>query len=197
MSSPELQSLYQDIIIDAAKARHGYQPGLAGSAIGLTAGAASSSSTQTATVQTAAAHTELAAGGSATAAVATQSTVNADHCAASHQYNPTCGDELTVQVELDPAREGIVSVAWDGQGCSISQASVSLLTDLMVGKPVAEARTLIDEFRDVMRSRGKKELDIEVFEDAAALSGSSKFLARVKCAMLGWVALEDALLKLS
>lgn len=166
MASPELESLYQDIIIDAAKARHGYR-----------------------------AHLEPVPTGPSTTATAT--VAHADHCASSHQYNPTCGDEITLLVELDDAHQHIVEVTWEGQGCSISQASASLLTDLIVGKSVDEARTMIDEFRDVMRSRGKKELDIEVFEDAAALSGTSKFLARVKCAMLGWVALEDALLKLS
>lgn len=169
MSSPELESLYQDIIIDAAKARHGYVPGLA---------------------------VDAAAGAGAAGIVSVSAPAVSEHCASSHQYNPTCGDELTLRVEVDAAHENIVSIAWDGQGCSISQASVSLLTDLLVGKPITEAHTMIDEFREVMRSRGTKELDIEVFEDAAALSGTSKFLARVKCAMLGWVAVEDALVKL-
>lgn len=163
--SSELESLYQDIIIDAAKAKHGFDPTVTDSPSG----------------------TE----------VASSSSASADHCALSHQYNPTCGDEITLRVEVDAAEARIASIAWSGQGCSISQASASLLTDLLVGKPVDEARERIGEFREVMRSRGQKELDIEVFEDAAALSGTSKFLARVKCAMLGWVALEDALLKVS
>ncbi len=71
------------------------------------------------------------------------------------------------------------------------------MTDLLTGKTLAEAHEMIDEFRTVMRSRGTLELDVEKFDDATALSGTSRFLARVKCAMLGWVALEEALLKLS
>ena len=165
MASSELESLYKEIILEAAKERHGYTPGIAGSS---TADAA------------AVAHAQ-----------------NANHCGTSHQFNPTCGDELTLLVELSDDHTRIATIAWDGQGCSISQASVSLMTDLLTGKTLAEAHEMIDEFRTVMRSRGTLELDVEKFDDATALSGTSRFLARVKCAMLGWVALEEALLKLS
>ncbi|MDX2376293.1 SUF system NifU family Fe-S cluster assembly protein [Microbacterium sp. LRZ72] len=112
--------------------------------------------------------------------------------AASHQRNPVCGDEITLRVRL--ADDGTIrDVTWDGSGCSISQASASMLADLAAGMPVAPASALIDRFREVLRSRGKAELDVEEFGDAAALSGVSKYTARVKCAMLAWVALEDAL----
>jgi nitrogen fixation NifU-like protein len=118
--------------------------------------------------------------------------------AQSHQVNPTCGDEVTLQVHR--AADGSVeSIAWEGHGCAISQASASMLAALVEElteeerMPREAASELIDGFREALRSRGEIPLDEEVFGDAAALSGVSKYTARVKCAMLGWVALEDAL----
>jgi nitrogen fixation NifU-like protein len=118
----------------------------------------------------------------------------------SHQRNPVCGDEITLALRWDAAGEHIESVAWEGAGCSISQASASLLATLAhestdEGAPwTPDALTaLIDEFREALRSRGTVPLDEERFGDAAALSGVSKFVARVKCAMLAWVAAEDLL----
>ncbi|QAY59801.1 SUF system NifU family Fe-S cluster assembly protein [Microbacterium protaetiae] len=114
--------------------------------------------------------------------------------ATSHQRNPVCGDEITLRVRVEG--DVIRDVTWEGSGCSISQASASMLAVLVddaEGMPRAEASTLIASFREAMRSRGETVLDEERFGDAAALSGVSKFTARVKCAMLAWVALEDAL----
>lgn len=114
--------------------------------------------------------------------------------ATSFQKNPVCGDEITLRVRVDGDR--VRDVTWDGSGCSISQASASMLASLIDedgGMPRAEATELIDGFREALRSRGQLELDEEQFGDAAALSGVSKFSARVKCAMLAWVAMEDAL----
>ena len=118
----------------------------------------------------------------------------------SHQRNPVCGDEITLALRWDAAGERIESVAWEGAGCSISQASASLLATLAkesTGEGAAwtpvELSSLIDEFREALRSRGTVPLDEERFGDAAALSGVSKFVARVKCAMLAWVAAEDLL----
>jgi nitrogen fixation protein NifU and related proteins len=111
--------------------------------------------------------------------------------ATSHQRNPVCGDEITLRVRLDG--DTVRDVTWEGAGCSISQASASMLAELADGMPRAEVGELIGAFREALRSRGAIELDEEVFGDAAALSGVSKYTARVKCAMLGWVALEDAL----
>lgn len=115
--------------------------------------------------------------------------------ATSHQRNPICGDEITLRVRVGD--DGAVrDVTWEGAGCSISQASASMLAALVAeedGMPRAEASALIDGFREALRSRGELPLDEEVFGDAAALSGVSKFTARVKCAMLAWVAFEDAL----
>lgn len=112
----------------------------------------------------------------------------------SHQKNPVCGDEVTLRVRVHG--DDITDVTWEGHGCSISQASASMLASLVKeegGISRAQAADLITGFRDALRSRGKTPLDEETFGDAAALSGVSKFSARVKCAMLAWVALEDAL----
>lgn len=114
-----------------------------------------------------------------------------------HQRNPICGDEITLRVDVDGGR--VASVSWEGAGCSISQASASMLVALLDedggddGMPLADAEALIARFREALRSRGQIPLDEETFGDAAALSGVSKYTARVKCAMLAWVALEEGL----
>ncbi|WP_406246683.1 Fe-S cluster assembly sulfur transfer protein SufU [Microbacterium sp. M] len=113
----------------------------------------------------------------------------------SHQVNPTCGDEITLQVHR--AEDGTIeAIAWEGHGCAISQASASLFAELVEGMPQAEVERRIDVFREAMRSRGKIEPDPDLLGDAAALGGVSRYVARVKCAMLAWVAAEDALRKL-
>jgi nitrogen fixation NifU-like protein len=114
--------------------------------------------------------------------------------AQSHQVNPTCGDEVTLQVHRD-ADGSIEAIAWEGHGCAISQASASLLAELAEGLTVDELEIRIGAFREAMRSRGKIEPDEELLGDAAALGGVSRYVARVKCAMLAWVAAEDALHK--
>lgn len=114
--------------------------------------------------------------------------------AQSRQLNPTCGDEITLQMHRAP--DGTIeAVAWEGHGCAISQASASLFAELVEGMPEAEVIKRIDAFREAMRSRGRIEPDPELLGDAAALGGVSKYVARVKCAMLAWVAAEDALRK--
>lgn len=141
MADP-LAGLYQQLILDHARERHGYGP--------------------------------LAA-----------------PTAQQHEMNPTCGDEVTVQLALDP--EGRISeFGWEGQGCSISMASVSVLHDLAVGKTPSEMLALTAEFRDMLRSRGADEGSDEL-GDAVAFHGVAKFVMRVKCAMLGWVAMEGCL----
>ncbi|MHA7304952.1 Fe-S cluster assembly sulfur transfer protein SufU [Arthrobacter sp. TMN-49] len=108
-----------------------------------------------------------------------------------HQLNPVCGDEITLRLET---ADGVVSgIHWAGDGCAISMASASILSEMLEGLGRAEVHSLIESFREVMRSRGKLQADEEILGDAAALSGVSKFPARVKCAMLAWVAAEDAL----
>ncbi len=119
------------------------------------------------------------------------------HSATVHQRNPICGDEITLRVDVDGDR--VASVSWEGAGCSISQASASMLVALLdedggdEGMPRPDAEALIAKFREALRSRGQIPLDEETFGDAAALSGVSKYTARVKCAMLAWVALEEGL----
>ena len=109
----------------------------------------------------------------------------------SHQVNPTCGDEITLQLVVG---DGVIeAVHWEGHGCAISQASASLFTDVAAGLTTTELTGRIDSFREVMRSRGTLEPDEELFGDAVVLGGVSKYMARVKCAMLAWVAAEHAL----
>lgn len=141
-----LEGLYQQIILDHAKERHGAGP-LEGA--------------------------------------------DAEH----HEYNPTCGDEITLRVKLDPAHERIEQVAWEGDGCSISMASASVLTDLVQGRPVDDALATAEVFREMLRSKGEGEPDEETLGDAIAFHGVAKYVMRIKCAMLGWVALEAAVAK--
>ncbi|MBG6083944.1 Fe-S cluster assembly sulfur transfer protein SufU [Zhihengliuella flava] len=110
----------------------------------------------------------------------------------SSQHNPICGDQITLRVET--AGDRMVRISWEGSGCSISMASASVLTELAEGLSRDELVSLIDQFRDVMRSRGSVEADEDVLGDGAAFAGVAKFPARVKCAMLAWVAAENALL---
>ncbi len=111
-----------------------------------------------------------------------------------HHVNPTCGDEITLRVHLDDASgEQVVSdVSYDSVGCSISQASASVLTDLVIGKTVTEAMAIHQEFQTLMQGKGTVEPDEEVLEDGIAFAGVAKFPARVKCALLSWMAWKDA-----
>lgn len=146
MTSRELQSMYQELILDHSRTPHGF---------GL--------------------RDEIAA--------------------QSHQLNPTCGDEITLQVHR--ADDGTIeAIAWEGHGCAISQASASLFADLVEGMTVPEVQQRIDVFREALRSRGRIEPDEELLGDAAVLGSVSRYVARVKCAMLAWVAAEDAMRKL-
>lgn len=141
----DLQNLYQQVILDHAREKHGYGLG-------------------------------------------------EDAAASSHQYNPTCGDEVTVGVHPGPDGR-IRAITWEGHGCSISTASASLLSDLVHDTDRAELTGAIGAFRELMQSKGALEGDEELLGDAVALAGVSRYVTRVKCAMLPWVALEDALLK--
>ena len=113
-----------------------------------------------------------------------------------HHVNPTCGDEVTLRVHLtEPGlgQDALVSdVSYESMGCSISQASASVMSDLVIGKTVGEALKVGDVFLELMQSKGEAEGDEDVLEDAVAFSGVSKFPARVKCALLSWMALKDA-----
>jgi nitrogen fixation protein NifU and related proteins len=111
-----------------------------------------------------------------------------------HHVNPVCGDEVTLRVTLkDVNGEPVVEdVSYDSLGCSISQASASVMSDLVIGKPVDEAMTISQAFLELMQSKGKGEPDEDVLEDAVAFAGVSKYPARIKCALLGWMAWKDA-----
>ncbi|NJQ15810.1 Fe-S cluster assembly sulfur transfer protein SufU [Streptomyces bohaiensis] len=110
-----------------------------------------------------------------------------------HHVNPTCGDEITLRVRLDG--DTVADVSYEGQGCSISQASASVLNELLVGKDIAEASRVQEAFLELMQSKGQLTPDDameELLEDAVAFAGVSKYPARVKCALLSWMAWKDA-----
>ncbi len=107
-----------------------------------------------------------------------------------HHINPSCGDEVTLSLKIEDQKVGEIS--WDGAGCSISQASVSIMSDLLTGKSISEAGSILDSFVSMMQSKGADQGDEEVLEDGVALAGVSKYPARIKCALLGWMAYKDA-----
>jgi nitrogen fixation NifU-like protein len=107
-----------------------------------------------------------------------------------HHINPSCGDEIDLNLTIT---DGVVSnISWDGVGCSISQASVSILTELLIEKKIADAYLIFDQFVALMQSKGSVPGDETVLEDAIALAGVSKYPARIKCALLGCMAFKDA-----
>ncbi len=107
-----------------------------------------------------------------------------------HHVNPTCGDEITLRVHLDG--DHVADVSYAAEGCSISQASASVLNDLVIGRSVPEAMGLLDDFTELMQGRGQVEPDEDRLEDGVAFAGVAKFPARVKCALLSWMAWKDA-----
>lgn len=147
----DLENLYQQIILDAARERYG--------------------------------EGEIA-----------QGTKKSSGHGCSHQVNPSCGDEVTMQVQLSSDGERLEEIVWEGQGCSISQASISIMTEMLEGVSVEESEKLYDTFKAMMESRGEQlsEEELDVLEDAAAFQGVSQFPMRIKCALLGWIAMRDA-----
>jgi nitrogen fixation NifU-like protein len=111
-----------------------------------------------------------------------------------HHVNPTCGDEITLRVHLDgqPGNETVTDVSYDAEGCSISQAAASVMADLVIGQTVDEAMATHEAFLELMQGRGKVAPDEEVLEDGIAFAGVAKFPARIKCALLSWMAFKDA-----
>ena len=111
-----------------------------------------------------------------------------------HHVNPTCGDEVTLRVHLADAGDGfsVEDVSYDSVGCSISQASASVMSDLVIGKTVDQAMQIHGEFLALMQGKGTVEPDEEILEDGIAFAGVAKFPARVKCALLSWMAWKDA-----
>ena len=110
-----------------------------------------------------------------------------------HHVNPTCGDEVTLRVRIE--NDQIADLGWIGEGCSISQASTSVMSDLVIGTPIENALVLQEKFLELMQSQGHNPLsedEAEALEDAIAFEGVSKYPARVKCALLGWMAMKSA-----
>lgn len=107
-----------------------------------------------------------------------------------HHNNPSCGDEVTLNLSM---KGGVVTdLTWDGVGCSISMASASVMSDLLVGKGYKDAMNILNNFVELMQSKGQSVGDESILEDAVAFAGVSKFPARIKCALLGWMAFKDA-----
>jgi nitrogen fixation protein NifU and related proteins len=115
-----------------------------------------------------------------------------------HHVNPTCGDEVTLRVHLDTSGAGdhvVTDVSYDAEGCSISQASASVMTDLVIGRTLPEALAAHESFLELMQGKGQVEPDEDVLEDGIAFAGVAKFPARIKCALLSWMAFKDAALQ--
>lgn len=112
-----------------------------------------------------------------------------------HHINTSCGDELTVRLTL---RDGLIAdLCWDGIGCSISMASMSILAEMVLGKPAETFGRALGEFTTLMHGRGELNADADVLGESVAFVGVAKFPARVKCALLGWKAVEDAVSRIS
>lgn len=107
-----------------------------------------------------------------------------------HHINPSCGDEITLNLTLQGDK--VSSISWDGVGCSISQASVSIMSSLMLNKNLKQAQIILDDFMLLMQSKGIGAPDEAILEDAVAFAGVSQYPARIKCALLGWMAFKDA-----
>ena len=107
-----------------------------------------------------------------------------------HHNNPSCGDEITLNLIMDGSF--VKDISWDGVGCSISMASASVMSDLLIGKRYEEATKILRAFVELMQSKGQSQGDEVILEDGVAFAGVSKFPARIKCALLGWMAFKDA-----
>ncbi len=110
-----------------------------------------------------------------------------------HHVNPSCGDEITLHLRLD--NNSLLQLTWDGVGCSISMASASVMAGLLNGKTIDQGQPILDAFLALMQSKGADAGDEEILDDAVAFSGVSKFPARIKCALLAWMAYKDAALQ--
>ena len=160
MSGDDLEQMYQEVILEASKHPHGKESFAPNAAVEQSADAAANVTVQ-------ASHEYCTPG-------------------ESHQFNPTCGDEATIHVEVsDDEPHTIKRLVWDGHGCSISQASLSVMVDLVDGKTVDEAMDLEQTFHKLMESRGA----------AVVFQGVSKYPMRIKCALLGWEGLKDSIAK--
>ncbi|MGO1167554.1 MAG: Fe-S cluster assembly sulfur transfer protein SufU [Janibacter sp.] len=117
------------------------------------------------------------------------------HQAEVNHVNPTCGDEITLRVHLDGTGQDatITDISYEAMGCSISMASMSVLAEEITGETIADAMGVHASMRQMLTSRGKDPGDEEAIGDGVALAGVAQYPARVKCALLSWMALTDAL----
>ena len=111
-----------------------------------------------------------------------------------NHVNPSCGDELVLRLAVADGR--VRDVSYEAEGCSISQAATSVMTDLVINTTPTESLRLYDGFLAMLEGQGQVELDEAVYGDAIAFQGVALFPARVKCALLGWAAIRDALMRL-
>lgn len=211
-SGDGLESMYQEVILDAARNPHGKTHFESTEALAKAELQEESQESAESAESTKAAENTEAAENKESAEITLNNThescaVATDENSAlgqSHQFNPTCGDEVTMRVELsnsaDLKKPIISSVKWDGHGCSISQASLSMMVDLVEGKSVDEALRLDALFHKLMESRGEglqSEEDEDALEDAMVLQGVSRYPMRIKCALLAWEGLKDSIAKAS
>ena len=114
-----------------------------------------------------------------------------------HHVNPTCGDEIDLRVHLGQrdGRPFVEDVSYDGQGCSISQASASVMYESLIGQSLDDALEALDRFQGMVQSKGEDPGDEETMGDAVAFAGVAKYPARVKCALLPWMAWKDAVVR--
>jgi len=113
----------------------------------------------------------------------------------SHQVNPTCGDEITVRVKLSADKNIIEDISYEGVGCSISQAAMSILFEQVLGKSVAEFEEISSEFLAMMQSKGNYEPNEDLLGDGIAMIGVAQYPARIKCALLSWMGVKDAIIR--
>ena len=111
-----------------------------------------------------------------------------------HHINPSCGDDVTLNLST---KDGVLEITWEGVGCAISMASASIMAGLLSGKRIDENQPVVDRFVTLMQSKGTDLGDEEILEDAVAFAGVSQFPARIKCALLAWMAYKDASIQIS
>ncbi len=208
MAGDGLESMYQEVILDAARNPHGKTHFESTDAL---AQAELQEESQESAKNTESAKSQEFAENTKSAEITLNNAhescaVTSDENSAlgqSHQFNPTCGDEVTMRVELSRSANNdetpiVSSIKWDGHGCSISQASLSMMVDLVEGKSVDEALRLDALFHKLMESRGagfENEEDEDALEDAMVLQGVSRYPMRIKCALLAWEGLKDSIAK--
>ena len=213
-SGDGLESMYQEVILDAARNPHGKTHFESTEALAKAELQEESQESQESTESAESAENTESSENKESAEITLNNThescavaIFAENSALgqSHQFNPTCGDEVTMRVELSNIANNnetpvISSVKWDGHGCSISQASLSMMVDLVEGKSVDEALRLDALFHKLMESRGaglQNEEDEDALEDAMVLQGVSRYPMRIKCALLAWEGLKDSIAKAS